>query len=343
MNNYYHSCAHKQPYGGLSMSRVMLIQLPFPSTSAPHPSVAAYYQDYSTRFSELIADYFIPKGALWEMPLWVAHLAGMLKAVGISADFLDLSNMEASVDICAGAILQSTDEDTVIMLSPLAQNFRLALDISSHVLRYGRRTLLGGNMASLAEPSSASLVYRGLLDAENILMILKKLERGSNLVEIRPARQGRVSWVPDYELLSGYHGNVPLLRVNASHGCLYTCSFCGDAWSSKLYVVERSSLEAEISQLERLFPNTNLIYIGDKTFGQSPEAVENLLAVFRSRPRYRLIVQTHIRKLDSHLIEAMERLGVLVVEIGYETADLELLRQSRKGGETLEQFDSIIN
>jgi radical SAM superfamily enzyme YgiQ (UPF0313 family) len=123
---------------------------------------------------------------------------------------------------------------------------------------------------------------------------------------------------------------VPLLRVNASHGCLYNCAFCGDSWSRKLFVVERDALAAEVDTLAELFPATNLIYVGDKTFGQSPEAVRNLLDVFGSRPGYRFIVQTHITAVDEALIEAMLQLGVAVVELGFEGADRRALREVAK-------------
>jgi radical SAM superfamily enzyme YgiQ (UPF0313 family) len=123
---------------------------------------------------------------------------------------------------------------------------------------------------------------------------------------------------------------VPLLRLMASHGCLYACSFCGDAWSQKLYVTDPGALESEVRDFETLFPETRLIYIGDKTFGQSKEAVANLLSVFSKRRQYRFIVQTHICAVNTELIETMKELGVIAAEVGFESGSKELLADSHK-------------
>jgi radical SAM superfamily enzyme YgiQ (UPF0313 family) len=142
--------------------------------------------------------------------------------------------------------------------------------------------------------------------------------------------------LPNYRLLDRYRGKVALLRLNASHGCLYACDFCGDVWSRSLVAVSKSVLEHEVRQFERLFPETRLIYVGDKTFGQSKLAVRNLLDVFSERPEYRFIVQTHVLAINDELVDAMRRLGVLVVELGFESASIEFLREYRKGNRTLE-------
>jgi hypothetical protein len=320
---------------------VIVAQLPFPSTSDPHPALLAYYRDYSARFTSVIADYVVPEGSLWEMPLWVAHLCGMLAAIGQPSDFVDLSREESSPDACSERLLARTSPGDVVMVSPLAQNFDLACQVSAALMRAGRRTVIGGNMAALTETVMASFVYRGLLDIEGLRRMLAELESGPGLIQLQSPTRGTLNWAPDYSMLAHYHGRVPLLRLNASHGCLYACNFCGDAWSRKLYLVDPAVLEAEFSQFERYFPATRLIYIGDKTFGQSRQAVDNLSRVMASRPDYRLIVQTHINTISLRLIETMARLRVAVVEMGFETADPEILRQSNKRGASLEHHEAI--
>ena len=56
---------------------IHIVQLPFPSLRTPHERIVDYYRDYSRSFSQFIDPYFIPEGSLWELPLWVAHLAGI--------------------------------------------------------------------------------------------------------------------------------------------------------------------------------------------------------------------------------------------------------------------------
>lgn len=320
---------------------VAVVQLPFPSTSDPHPALAAYYRDYSARFAALIADYNLPEGALWEMPLWVAHLCGMLGAVGTPVEVVDLSREEPVAAACVERVLDIASEGDVVMLSPLAQNFDLARHVSRSLMEAGRRTVIGGNMAPLADGSTASCVYRGILDLTRLRQMLGALDSGPGLIQVQAPTRGTASWTPDYSVFAERYRYVPLLRLNASHGCLYACNFCGDAWSRKLHVVDPAVLDAELDQFERFFPTTKLIYVGDKTFGQSRQAVDNLLRVFASRPQYRLIVQTHINTITPGLIETMSRLRVAIVEIGFESAAPAMLRHSNKRGASLERHEEI--
>ncbi|ATB35878.1 radical SAM protein [Cystobacter fuscus] len=313
-----------------SRSCVHIVQLPFPSLGEPHEAVRDYYRDYSARFASELAGYFIPEGSLWELPLWVAHIAGMLKEIGYEVNLVDMSKVPAEAEACARFLLEETRPGSVLMMSPLAQNFDLALSVSRTLKAEGRQTVLGGNMATLAGPEDASHVHRGQVSARVLAEILQKKLPGLTEVAGLKGGIGRLDSKPDYTLLTGYKGRVPLLRLNASHGCLYACSFCGDAWSRQLHVVDPAVLEHEVQQFERLFPEARLIYIGDKTFGQSHEAVKNLLAVFANRPHYKFIVQTHVLNVNETVIEAMRRLGVVVVEMGFETADSEVLKESSK-------------
>jgi hypothetical protein len=314
------------------VERAALIQLPFPSTATGHAALAAYYESYAERYREDIPDYFVPEGDLWELPLWVAHLSGILRAVGWDDTFIDLSTAPMSAKACVDAVIDATRPDDWLFFSPLAQNFGLALKVSRALRQRARRTVLGGNMSALATGNDATRVIRGVVTPETLVATLKGHE---TLSELRAGRRGVIGWAPRYDLLTGLAKRVPLLRLNASHGCLYACSFCGDSWSRKLHVVEREPLAAEVDRLAELFPQTNLIYVGDKTFGQSPEAVRNLRDVFATRPGYRFIIQTHVRLVDEALVETMLQLGVAVVELGFETADEQLLRELGKanGGE----------
>jgi hypothetical protein len=312
-----------------------IVQLPFPSLSAPAERVSDYYRDYGSVFSELVSGYFVPEGSLWELPLWVAHLAGMLDAIGCAHDFIDLSHIPPTVDASVAALLTETREQDAILLSPLAQNFDLAVHVSRRLIEHGRVTLLGGNMTTLATEGDASVIHHGQATPRSLEIALFGREP---LVVNFFKRGDSVDWLPDYHLLEDYRGRIPLLRLNASHGCLYACDFCGDAWSRQLVLVEPRVLEHEIRQFERYFPEVRLIYVGDKTFGQSRDAVKNLLNAFARRKGYRFIVQTHVMAVDEALLDAMERLGVVAVELGFESASSELLRASRKRNLALSGF-----
>jgi uncharacterized radical SAM superfamily protein len=318
----------------------LLVQLPFPSTREPHGELAAYYRSYSRTFQEAFPEFFVPESGLWEAPLWAAHLAGMLESIGAPVELLDLSRTAAHVGACTSAALAATQPGDVVFLSPLAQNFDLALAVSRTLQKHARRTVLGGNMASLAKVGDASLVFRGQASPEQLQRLLCSAD--GSVTDVPPSRRGRISWVPSYRVLECYEGTVPLLRVNASHGCLFSCAFCGDAWSRQLHVVDRDALEREVAELASRFPHTRLVYVGDKSFGQSKEAVANLQHVFRDRPRYRFIVQTHALLIDDALIQAMLELGVVVVELGLESGDPDLLRSSKKATKGNEHYLAMI-
>jgi pyruvate-formate lyase-activating enzyme len=330
--------------GGARVNEVppqhLLAQLPFPSTRAPHGELAEYYRTYSATFRAAFPEFFVPEDSLWEAPLWAAHLAGMLESIGIEADLLDLSRTPATVEACVAAALDATRAGDLVYLSPLAQNFDLALGVSRALQDRSRRTVLGGNMATLAEAGDAALVFRGQLSPEQLEELLSR--PAGSVTHSRLSRRGRIVWTPSYRVLEGFEGTVPLLRVNASHGCLFHCSFCGDAWSKQLHVVDRGALEREVADLEALFPQTRLVYVGDKSFGQSKEAVANLMHVFRERPRYRFIVQTHALLVNDALIEAMHELGVAVVELGLESGDPDLLRSANKATKGNDHYLEVI-
>ncbi|MFI2190306.1 B12-binding domain-containing radical SAM protein [Streptomyces sioyaensis] len=328
------------------MLKSCIVQLPFPSTRDPDPLLSDYYVEYDRRFRAHLSEYFIPSDGLWEMPLWVAHLTALLDTAGIDSAFSDLSKTPADAESCGEALMAVTDHGDLVLMSPLAQNFRLALDTAKRLEDAGRRVVLGGNMAPLAPKGAVHVVHRGQLDA-TLVRRLANLAAGRGGNTERPTVHGlsaeRISWTPNYRHLGGYSSKVPLLRLNASHGCLYECAFCGDAWSKQLTLVEKSALAAEVDELSARFPDTRVVYIGDKTFGQSREAVRNLLDVFRDRPGYRFIVQTHVMQVKDSVIEAMLDLGVDAVELGFESADSQMLKSLGKLSRGLDHYTEKIH
>lgn len=321
------------------MSTVHIVQLPFPSTRSPQPDLAHYYGFYEREFARYLPEYFIPEHGLWEMPLWVAHLTALLDELEADSSFSDLGRATTAAE-CRDALLQSSTPGDTILMSPLAQNFDLAIETSKALKAAGRRTVFGGNMAPLARIDDATRVFAGQLGVAQLRALLRPDDEAGLL--IRPTRYGvnpdKIEWAPEYRHLNGYPGQVPLLRLNASHGCLYKCGFCGDAWSRQLTLVERDAIAREVDQLTERYPQTKLIYIGDKTFGQSRESVANLLDVFATRPGFRFIVQTHVLALNSWVLDAMSELGVAVVEMGFESADTEMLRAGGKLSRGLDDY-----
>lgn len=218
----------------------------------------------------------------------------MVRTAGLESQFCDLSKVPAEAGTCFEQIHDATVPGDLVLMSPLAQNFRLTLEVARSLEQAGRRVVPGGNMAPLAEAGDVYLVHRGQLDAVLVRKLVQLADIGGELEKkVRRGKSGRADHLgtrlPPPRRLPGPD---PVLRLNASHGCLYQCSFCGDAWSQQLVMVEKNALATEADELARRFPDTRLFYIGDKAFGQSKEAVRNLVEIFRDRPGYRFIVQT---------------------------------------------------
>lgn len=321
---------------------VALVQLPFPSQSIALPVLTRYYQLYEKEYQNVFPEYKLAEGDLWEAPLWVAHMDG---AIGRDDTcFIDLSRVASQKEECVNNICREVDPSHFIFFSPLAQNLALASEVSRVLMEQGYCTVIGGNMAELAHPEDFSIVYNGLARADIYEKILSPKDKRISIEPVPGHIQQPLGYSPSYRLLSTFGKRVPLVRLHGSHGCLFGCTFCGDAWTKQLHLVERARLKAEVDEIRRIFPDTRLIYIGDKTFGQSKESVENLRKVILPAFRFRLIVQTHVTMISPWLLDAMEELGVEVVEMGFETASSTTLRELKKlGGEErfMEAFQAL--
>jgi Radical SAM superfamily len=309
---------------------IVLVQLPFPSQEDPLPLLAAYYAAHWREYQRVLPEYGVSDGNLWEAPLWIAHLDG---AIGRDdTQFVDLSAAPWSVEWCVSAIKAAARPDSMLIFSPLAQNLHFAASVSRQLMDHGFRTVVGGNMVELASLDDFGTIYSGLARADYYELLLAH-PRGRISV---PSRLGRqqvpLGYRPRYRLLRGFQLRVPLIRLHASHGCLLSCTFCGDAWTNQLHVVDEHLLREEVAEVRATFPETRLVYIGDKTFGQSRQAVENLIRVLPPPSGFKLIVQTHVNLIDDWLLDVMEQLNVKVVEMGFETANQEVLQKLHKAG-----------
>jgi uncharacterized radical SAM superfamily protein len=320
-------------YNSSNPMPVALVQLPFPSQDDPEPNLAVYYSLYESLYRRLLPQYKTTPSDLWEAPLWVAHLDGALGRDDTS--FLDLSLEVPSAEACLDVLREKLTRKTFVLFSPLAQNFTLASQTSRLIRKEGHVSVLGGNMARIAGSADFDVVFIGQAK-RGLYEQLVCRESGVVGVWPKPGRQQpERGFRPTYRLLRGFADRVSLVRLNASHGCLFGCTFCGDGWSRQLQVVPHDDLEHEFDEIEATFPRIRTIYVGDKTFGQSREAVENLIRVTtKRRQRYQFIVQTHVLMVDGWLLDALDRLDVSVVEMGFETADEDLLRDVKKQGST---------
>jgi uncharacterized radical SAM superfamily protein len=316
------------PYDG-NERPVALIQLPFPNQEDPLLILVEYYHLYAQEYQRFFPEYQLNDGDLWEAPLWIAHMDGAINRN--DTQFLDLSRCDFDVDTCYKAVRYAIGPDHLLFFSPLISNLTLTAAISRRLLQDGYHTVIGGNVTDFANTQDFTVIYSGLARAGIYQNILSKQQQ-ITIPVVLGRKQQSLGYHPRYRLLHAFNQRVPLVRISGSHGCLFACTFCGDAWSRQLHEVEYEHLAAEVAEIRRFFPQTRLIYVGDKTFGQSQASVKNLQAVLLPEYGYRVIVQTHVTMINPWLIDTMHELGVEVVEMGFETANSPILREMKKIG-----------
>lgn len=323
------------------LPRAALVQLPFPSQEDPCQALCDYYDRYQQRYREVIPDYGVGTGDLWELPLWVAHLDG---AIGRDDTvLLDLSGIPCLPEACIASIARECDTSTVLFFSPLAQNFDLARNVSRLAQTHGYRTAVGGNMAVLASTDDFTWVVTTKFDSESYEAMVSRPPGMLSKRKRSGIRHEPVPYRPSYRLVSDMAGRFPLLRIHASHGCLFACTFCGDAWSRELHVVRPSDLRLEVEELRQLFPDVRLIYVGDKTFGQSEAAMDVLTEALRDHSDLRLVVQTHVMMIKPRIVERMVDLSVSVAEMGFETGSSSALAAIGKGKRKPEDVENALD
>jgi len=310
---------------------ISLIQLPFPSQIDPLPLLKHYYNIYAIKFNNFFDKYKLKDGDLWEAPQWIAYLDGAINRSDTT--FIDLSKVAFNVEDCVGKICGAVNNSHLLFFSPLAQNLSLAAEISKELLRRGYNTVVGGNMTKLINPYEFSLIYSRPANSNTYNEIVTALRLGLHRIDADDFPRQKYNpfdYKVNYRFLTKFSKRVSLARIHASHGCLFSCSFCGDVWSGQLYNVNFDLLHHELTEIKEAFPGIKLLYIGDKTFGQSKTAIKSLLKLFGNSQDFHLIVQTHTSMVNSWLLNIMEQLQVKAVELGFETACTDELRKVNK-------------
>ncbi|WP_186828217.1 B12-binding domain-containing radical SAM protein [Pseudomonas syringae] len=315
----------------MQITKVRIVQLPFPSQYETHSVINRYYSLYLDEYKKVFTKYHINETDLWEAPLWVAHLDSALNVH--DTELIDLSQVEFDSKRCLAILEEHITRETLFVFSPLAQNLTLCSEVSRQLLASYAHTVVGGNVTELVDKNDFTLTYGGIAGPSLYSTILSAIGNREKFIykQVVVGRSQEVqAYNINYRLLKNFRGRVPLIRINASHGCLLNCNFCGDAWSRQLHVVPYNVLENEFQEIVEYFPNFDILYVGDKTFGQSQAAIENLQKLKHFFKNKKLIVQTHVSVINDRLIRQLLELNVKVVEIGFESANDTLLKASNK-------------
>lgn len=128
--------------------------------------------------------------------------------------------------------------------------------------------------------------------------------------------------------------------ANFSRGCVYKCTFCSSPsqWESKMSYRSADNIVAELKELKEKF-GVNTFYIRDEVFTINKK---NVTAICKKMIEEKLDMHWfcygRADHLDEKVLTQMRDAGCLMVKIGVETGDAEIMKKIKKG-ETLEQLE----
>ncbi|MEW6363880.1 MAG: radical SAM protein [Acidobacteriota bacterium] len=128
--------------------------------------------------------------------------------------------------------------------------------------------------------------------------------------------------------------------ANFSRGCVYKCTFCSSPsqWESKVTYRSAENIVAELKELKDNF-GVNTFYIRDEVFTINKK---NVVSICQKMIEERLDMHWFCYGRADHIDEAtltyMRDAGCMMVKIGVETGDPEIMKLIKKG-ETLDQLE----
>jgi len=146
--------------------------------------------------------------------------------------------------------------------------------------------------------------------------------------------------IPARDLLpaDGYFHTYPYPGVRrfttlfTSRGCPYHCRFCGNErlWGSRMRLHSLARVREEIAEVAAR--GYNLIFFDDDTFTADRARVLTICEHLRgAQPRLRWICHARADTIDGPLARAMKAAGCVEVQLGIESGDPQVLRNTDKG------------
>jgi tRNA A37 methylthiotransferase MiaB len=254
------------------------------------------------------------KGAdFWEIPLWIAEIAGCLK--GFNKELYIIKDIQqAQEDL-------NNKEVDYILFSALDVNKQLILEIAKNYT--GKAKIVIGGYVDFK-------IFEGL----NNVIILNTIKGLAEYLNIK------YIYDLDYTLFKGMK-TIP--RLTLSTGCLNVCKFC-----TQEKIINEKNVKDVIKQVKSYKDlNFELIYLNDKTFGQAKNYIllKGLTkTIKRYNPAFKgFIIQTTTSQfLQNDFVKNIKDLNIFAVELGIESYNNEILAQLRKPQNT-KVIDKAIN
>ncbi len=262
----------------------------------------------------------------------------------------DVSIVKKSIS--NGAVEDLQDVDLVIMHGSMP-NHSHEIKYLNHLKNKGVKIGVIGPFPAMKPElfKDAEFIIKG--DVENILGEIKNkkdIPRGvvnspvSNLDEIP---------YPDWSLFPiekfSYNPIItkkPFTFVLSSRGCTYGCNYCPYISESNLGSKYRMrSVENVIGELKYLQEKFNIkgVQFRDPLFTLIKKRTEDLCSeIIKNKIDIEFGCETRLDRVDENMLDLMYTAGFRVLKVGIESADLEVLRKSRRMPITFEHQEKMI-
>ena len=249
-------------------------------------------------------------------------------------------------------IEKANDADLVIMHASMP-NHSHEMECLKELKHRGKKVGVIGPFAGMKPElfNDAEFIIKG--DVENILGKIKKnkdIPRG--LVSSPVSNLDDVPY-PDWSLFSiekfSYSPIInkkPFTFVLSSRGCTYGCNYCPYISESNLGRKYRMrSVENVIGELKYLEEKFNIkgVQFRDPLFTLIRKRTEELCnAMIKEKIEIEFGCETRLDRVDEKLLDLMYEAGFRVLKVGIESADLDVLKKSKRMPIALEHQEKMI-
>jgi radical SAM superfamily enzyme YgiQ (UPF0313 family) len=129
--------------------------------------------------------------------------------------------------------------------------------------------------------------------------------------------------------------------IFASRGCPYNCSFCGsrEIWSRKVRLRSPANVIREIKNLQK--KGLRSVHFDDDNFGTNRQDINDLCdALIKRCPGLKWSCELHVKMVVEQTISIMKEAGCYSIQLGIESGNNEMLKETRKNITTEEIFSA---
>lgn len=214
-----------------------------------------------------------------------------------------------------------------IMTSTAPRGYEIAKNFRA--LNPRGRIIIGGVHATFL-PEEAAQYADHVITGEGELVISDVINNGGErIVPGIPVENLDDLPFPDFSLIAGLNGRMPITPISTSRGCPYACTFCSvSPMFGRRYRFRTT--ESVIQELSRFKHKTIFFY--DDNFGANRVRTKELLNQMiehKITPRWIAQVRADVAK-DEELVELMARAKCLQLCIGFESVNAETLKRYNK-------------